>query len=235
MRATRILVFAKAPVPGRVKTRLIPALGSEVAARLAAGMLQHSLKQALAAGVGPVELCMSPGPESGDWLHAPLPPGIATSSQGAGDLGARMARAARRCAARGEAMLLVGTDCPALDAARLRAAAAQLASHDAVLHPAEDGGYVLLGLRVFHASLFERIPWGGPEVARITLERSAALGWRVWQGETLRDIDAPGDLDALPPGWLSPQAARTARRSMPPASAPPGAAGTAPPPAAPGR
>jgi rSAM/selenodomain-associated transferase 1 len=190
----RIVIFAKAPLPGRVKTRLIPALGEAGAAQLAARMLDRALQQALAAAVGPVELCMSPAPVAPDWGEIPLPPGIETSDQGEGDLGARMARAAQRALARGGAVLLTGTDCPDLSAERLRVAAARLAGHDAVLHRAEDGGYPLLGLRVFDTRLFDDMPWSTPAVAALTLERIAALGWTVWVGDTLRDIDEPADL-----------------------------------------
>ena len=194
MNAIRIVVFAKAAVPGRVKTRLIPALGEDGAAQLAERMLARALQQALAAAVGPVELCMSPAPDAPEWAGIPLPAGIETSDQGEGDLGARMARAAQRAIARGEAVLLTGTDCPDLTADRLRVAAAQLGRHDAVLHRAEDGGYPLLGLRAFDARLFENMPWSTPAVADLTLQRLAALGWKVWVGDTLRDIDEPADL-----------------------------------------
>ena len=194
MNAVRIVVFAKAPVPGRVKTRLIPALGETGAAQLAERMLEQALQQALAAAVGPVELCMSPAPDTPEWASIRLPAGIETSDQGEGDLGARMARPAQRAIARGEAVLLTGTDCPDLSAARLRVAAAQLAGHDAVLHPATDGGYPLLGLRAFDATLFENMPWSTAAVADLTLQRITALGWTVWVGDTLRDIDEPADL-----------------------------------------
>lgn len=194
MTPVRIVIFAKAPVPGRVKTRLIPVLGAAGAAQLAARMLDRALEQALAAAVGPVELCMSPAPDAPEWAGIPLPAGIEVSDQGEGDLGARMARPAQRAVARGEAVLLTGTDCPDLTAARLRLAAAQLAGHDAVLHPAADGGYPLLGLRAFDARLFEGMPWSTPAVAALTLERLAALGWKVWVGDTLRDVDEPADL-----------------------------------------
>lgn len=198
MKPVRILVFAKAPQPGRVKTRLIPALGADGAARLAACMLDHALAQARAAGVGPVELCMSPEPDSPAWASILLPPDIATRAQGEGDLGRRMARAAQRCLDGGEAALLIGADCPGLDAERLRQAAARLQDHDAVLHPAEDGGYPLLGLNAFAPELFADMPWSTADVARLTLERMALRGWRVWMGETLRDIDEPQDLAWLP-------------------------------------
>jgi hypothetical protein len=194
MRAVRILVFAKAPLPGRVKTRLIPALGAEGAARLAARLLDHALGEALAAGVGPVELCMSPAPDDPAWDGIALPAGIETTDQGDGDLGVRMARAARRCIDNGEAVLLMGTDCPGLTAARLRAAAARLGDHDAVLHRAIDGGYPLLGLCGSAAGLFDAMPWSTAAVADLTLARLAARGRRVWQGDVLADIDEPDDL-----------------------------------------
>jgi glycosyltransferase A (GT-A) superfamily protein (DUF2064 family) len=73
-----------------------------------------------------------------------------------------------------------------------------LSAHDAALYRAEDGGYPLLGLRAFDASLFENMPWSTPAVADLTLERIARLGWRVWVGETLRDIDRPEDLACVP-------------------------------------
>ncbi|WP_413894511.1 DUF2064 domain-containing protein, partial [Candidatus Skiveiella danica] len=94
--APRVVVFAKAPLPGRAKTRLIPALGAEGAARLARRMLGHALAQAMAARVGAVELCMSPGPEDAAWHGVELLDRVQCTDQGDGDLGARMARAVHR-------------------------------------------------------------------------------------------------------------------------------------------
>lgn len=198
MKTVRTVVFAKAPLPGHAKTRLIPALGEAGAARLARRMFELALEQARVADIGPVELCMSPAPDAPAWSGITIPAGIETSDQGEGDLGERMARAARRVIERGEAVLLTGTDCPDLTAARLAEAARQLNTHDAVLYPAQDGGYPLLGLRAFDISLFRDIPWSTDVVARLTLERMASLKWRVWTGQTLRDIDDPADLVHLP-------------------------------------
>jgi rSAM/selenodomain-associated transferase 1 len=190
---TRILVFAKAPVAGRVKTRLIPALGADGAAALAAEMLKRTVREALAAGIGEVELCGDPDPTGSDW-DGNRPLGVTLSAQGKGDLGARMARAARRTIERGEQALLIGTDCPALDRFRLRAAAAALETHAAAIHPTEDGGYALLGLTQFDASLFEGIAWSTSEVAEATIGRIQALGSPLWVGDTLGDVDEPADL-----------------------------------------
>ncbi len=202
MTTTRIILFAKAPIAGRVKTRLIPALGHEGAALLARRMLDHALNIAGAAAVGSLELCASPLPTHPDWQGISLPAGIETSDQGDGDLGVRMARAAQRGLAGGQNVLLIGADCPALGAQHLRAAAAALLDHenpyDAVLLPAQDGGYLLLGLKTHAASLFEDMPWSTAQVAELTLQRMTALGWRVSVLEPLPDIDRPEDLIHLP-------------------------------------
>jgi rSAM/selenodomain-associated transferase 1 len=179
---TRIVIFAKQPVPGKVKTRLIPALGEDGAARLAAKMLDRTIEEALATGLQ-VELCGDPDPAG--WYRGPA----AVSAQGEGDLGARLARAARH-----PPVLLIGSDCPELDRDRLTAAAEALAAHDAILHPATDGGYVLLGLARFDPSIFADIPWSSSAVCAETLARLDALGWRVEVRGTLSDVDEPADL-----------------------------------------
>jgi rSAM/selenodomain-associated transferase 1 len=185
---TRIVIFAKEPVPGRVKTRLIPALGAEGAAALAAEMLERTLEEALATGLD-VELCGEP--DSARWHEQR--PGLSLTAQEEGDLGDRLARAAARVLAE-EWILLIGADCPELDRARLRAAAQALDHHDSVLHPAHDGGYALLGLKRFDPSLFDAIDWSTSVVAAQTQARIEALGWSLHMGETLRDVDEPQDL-----------------------------------------
>ena len=121
---------------------------------------------------------------------------IATD-QGVGDLGVRMASAAQRVINGGQPVLLIGTDCPDLTPVRIRIMAVRLSDHDAVIQPAADGGYVLLGLRQFDPSLFTDIEWSGQSVASTTRSRILSLGWSLHVGETLRDIDEPGDLAAL--------------------------------------
>ena len=224
MSATRIVVFAKAPQPGRVKTRLIPALGAEGAAALAARMLARTLAAAAEAveataarrsveaidtveatgTAGPrpggVELCASPAPGDPAWRAVAVSAGLRWSAQGEGDLGARLAGAARRVIAGGERVLLIGTDCPALDAACLRAAATALDEVEAVIVPSVDGGYALLGLRRFDPSLFEGIAWSTPTVAAATRARLAALAWSWRELPALHDIDVPADLVHLPSG-----------------------------------
>ena len=193
--ATRIVIFAKAPVAGRVKTRLIPVLGEVGAARLAQRMLADTVAHALAAGLATPELCATPHPDDSAWAGY-LPAGVRLSDQGPGDLGQRLAAAATRVIDSGERILLIGTDCPELDGKRLREAAAQLESHDAMIHPARDGGYVLLGLARTDPSLFADIAWSTDTVAATTIARIEALGWSLFVGDILSDIDEPADLDA---------------------------------------
>ena len=196
MKPTRIVIFAKAPVPGRVKTRLIPVLGEIGAARLAHRMLLATIAEAEAAGLSNPELCATPHHADCEWLPFLPDGGIRYSDQGEGNLGERLGRAANRVIGDGEAILLIGTDCPALDRDKLRAAAAALLTNDAVIHPTADGGYALLGLRRFDGSLFEGIAWSSPTVATETISRIEALGWSLFIGETLRDVDVPADLEA---------------------------------------
>ena len=194
MSRTRIVIFAKAPLPGRVKTRLIPALGEAGAARLAHRMLLATAAEAVAANLSIPELCADPHPLDPEWEGLLPPQQLRFTAQGEGDLGERLARAAKRVILLGEAVLLIGADCPGLDRRRLREAAAALQDHDAILHPASDGGYALLGLRKFDLSLFESIAWSTPSVAEATIARIDALGWSLHLGETLRDVDVPADL-----------------------------------------
>jgi len=193
--ATRIIIFAKAPVPGSVKTRLIPVLGEAGAARLARRMLADTVKQAFAAGLATPELCGTPHPDASAWAGH-LPAGVRLSDQGPGDLGQRLAAAAKRVIDGGERVLLIGTDCPELDGKRLFEAASELESHDAIIHPARDGGYVLLGLARTDPSLFGDIAWSTDTVAATTIARIRALGWSLFVGDIMSDIDEPADLDA---------------------------------------
>ncbi|MCC4118176.1 TIGR04282 family arsenosugar biosynthesis glycosyltransferase [Aromatoleum toluclasticum] len=203
MSATRIVIIAKAPIPGFAKTRLIPALGAEGAARLAERMLHHTVNSALAAALGPVELCATPAPDAPAWARLDLSTRLAWSEQGDGDLGARMARAAERTLSRGERVVLIGTDCPALGAAELRWASRALDTHDAFMQPTVDGGYALLALRAFHPLIFHGIRWSTDSVAFETLCRAGRLGWSVQSHPPVHDIDSAADVRWLPSGLNS--------------------------------
>jgi len=194
--------MAKAPVAGFAKTRLIPALGAEGAALLAARLLQHAVAQALAAALGPVELCCAPDHHHPAFASLRDAPGLVWSDQGDGDLGARMDRAFERRLPIDGAVLLIGTDAPALDATMLQRAAAALAETDAVFVPALDGGYALIGLRRPAPSLFEAMTWSVSTVMAHTRERLASAGLRHTELPPLADIDEAADLVHLPEGFL---------------------------------
>jgi hypothetical protein len=161
-------------------------------------MLANTLAEALAANIGPVELCAAPAIDDPLWRKFPLPDNIEYSSQGEGDLGARMSRAAERVITQRESILLIGTDAPALDITHLRHAATLLREADATIFPTADGGYILLGLNRFHCSIFEEMPWSTNSVATITQQRIQQLGWSMLNGPMLHDIDEPEDLKWLP-------------------------------------
>lgn len=194
--------MAKAPVAGLAKTRLIPALGAEGAAALAARMLSLAVSEALAAGVGPVTLCGAPDVSHPAFTTLAKDPRLTLHPQGEGDLGARMLRAFERGLARHDSAVLIGTDAPGLDATVLRAAVAALAAHDAVFAPAHDGGYALIGLRRAEPRLFEVMPWSTAQVMALTRERLRECGLRWHELPPLHDIDEPADLVHLAGrGW----------------------------------
>jgi uncharacterized protein len=198
---THIIVFAKAPVPGFAKTRLIPALGAEGAAALAHRLLDHAVQQALAARTGPVVLCCAP--DTSHPAFAAHQTRTLQTEQGAGDLGQRMARALNRALSCGLPALLVGTDVPLLNAVLLRQAAQALQNHDAVFVPALDGGYALVGLARRGAPIFDGMVWSTPQVMAQTRQRLAAAGWCWAELPPVADIDEPADLRHLPAGWLA--------------------------------
>lgn len=193
----RILIFAKAPDPGRVKTRLIPALGPQGAANLHVRLLKDTVSRLTALRTAPTELWCTP-----DSDQAPFPDlahryRLRLFRQRGADLGERMHHAAVDALFRGDKLVLVGTDCPSLDGAYVERALLSLEGHDVALGPAQDGGYVLLGLKRAPGALFRDIPWGSDRVAEITRGRMAALGWKWAELPILWDVDRPEDLIRL--------------------------------------
>ena len=190
----RILIFAKAPEPGRVKTRLIPALSPRGAADLHAQLLADTVARFAPAGLAPVELWCAPDPACAPFSELANRYLFRRYAQRGADLGERMLDAAADALTRSGAVVLVGTDCPLLGRTYLAQALALLGGKDAVLGPAEDGGYVLLGLTQAPPELFSDIPWGTDRVAAITRGRMDALGWEWAELPPLWDLDRPDDL-----------------------------------------
>jgi rSAM/selenodomain-associated transferase 1 len=196
MRApVRIVVLARAPIPGRAKSRLVPQLGPWGAARLQARLTERTLRTARAAAVGGVELHAAPRAHRPFFLNSARRFAATLYAQRGADLGERMQRAAAQTLRRARAMILVGTDCPALSVRDLRRAARALqGGADAVLAPADDGGYALIGLRRADPRVFGGIAWGTNAVYADTRRRTDALGWRVRVQRTVWDLDRPEDL-----------------------------------------
>ncbi len=201
MKPVRIIIFTKAAQAGFTKTRLIPALGKQGAANLAKKMLIHTLSQSLEAGVGPVEMCVTPQPTDSIWQEFAVLGDLEYSDQGTGDLGERLSRVTQRVIDRGESLLIIGTDCTQLTATHLQRAKESLDNFDSILIPATDGGYVLFGLNFFHASLFESIKWSTDTVYAETTERLETLGRTIKIFPSMNDIDEPKDLKFLPSTW----------------------------------
>ncbi len=192
--STALIVFAKAPVAGQAKTRLIPALGPEGAAALAERLLEHAVAVAVSAGLATVEICTTPDDGHPTLHRLARRHGLVLTGQGPGDLGERMNRALERCLASHDHALLMGSDAPALDATRLRQADRALLDHDAVFVPALDGGYALVGLRRRAPGLFEHMSWSNAQVMSATRSRARAAGLRWVELEAVADIDEPADL-----------------------------------------
>lgn len=191
-----VAILAKAPLAGFAKTRLIPRLGAEGAARLQRWLLQRTVTTAQSAGIGPVTLWCAPDTLHPDFALCHTFGPLALRRQPDGDLGERMLTAfAETTTPAGT--LVIGTDCPALTPALLRQAANALAGHDAAVVPAEDGGYVLIGMRQAAPRIFDAVDWSTGRVMAQTRERLVEIGWRWQEFAPLWDVDRGADLDRL--------------------------------------
>jgi rSAM/selenodomain-associated transferase 1 len=192
-----ILVFARAPIAGAAKTRLIPELGAQDAALLHARMMQRVLLTAARAGIGPIQLWCTPSVTHAFFQQCERDAGVTLHAQHGHSLGERMHSAHDAAFGTFTRILLIGTDCPVLDESHLRAAALALDDHDAVLIPADDGGYVLLGLSRPCPEVFQAIDWGSDRVLEQTIARLQDAGMRHFVAPPLWDIDRPEDLRRL--------------------------------------
>lgn len=191
MTSPSVLVFARLPVPGEVKTRLIPALGPEGACAVYRRLLTYTLGQVGLLPWADRQLWLD-GAEDLDWPEARA---FACHRQRGADLGQRMGTAVQRAlAGTGRGVVVVGSDCPQLAQPHYAQVARLLLQVDVVIIPALDGGYVLLGLRRYHPALFEGVAWGTSQVLAQTLRRVRRLGWRHHCLPPLADVDRPEDL-----------------------------------------
>lgn len=189
----RIAVFAKAPVAGHVKTRLIPLLGEEGAKNLYERLLHHTLRVATSAGAPCVELWCSPSSNHPFFVACAARYKIELREQDGTDLGERMNAAASGSSSSKMPVIVVGSDCPALTVEDFSEAASALSQADAVLGPAHDGGYFLLGLKRSNIQLFNNIAWGTEKVLEQTRDRLRELNWAWRELQPKWDIDLPED------------------------------------------
>lgn len=195
---TAVVVFAKAPRPGEVKTRLVPLLGAEGAAALHAKLVKHTLDTVRAASFRNVELHCAPGADDPFFRFCEGHYRVALRPQAGGNLGRRMLAAFELALAGHARAIIVGADCPALGARHLRQAEKALRDGaDAVFVPCEDGGYALIGLARADARLFDGIAWSTATVMADTRARLRELGWQWQELDTLWDVDRPEDYERL--------------------------------------
>lgn len=196
--SVRLCVFAKLPAPGTAKTRLIPALGEQGAARVAEALLQQCLALCEEVkGSAELELWLTPPPSDSRWQTLIDLDRFTAVSQGEGDLGGRMQRAAN-----GGPIILIGSDCPSLARDDIDWAMSCLRQGDAAMIPAQDGGYVLLGLPEATPGVFDNVDWSTSRVAEQTRRRLHTAGLVWHERPALSDVDVIDDLSRQPAAFL---------------------------------
>lgn len=193
-----IAIMAKAPIAGLAKTRLIPHLGPAGAAALQRWLLERTVSTALASGLGPVTLWCTPDMQHPVFMALAELGAIELRQQPEGDLGERMLQAIS-VSATAAGCLVIGTDCPLLTPADLRGAANALLTNEAVVAPAEDGGYVMIGLRQASPRVFQDIGWSSAQVMAQTRQRLAEAAYSWHEISPFWDVDRSTDFERLLP------------------------------------
>lgn len=197
MKKPELILFARKPIAGQVKTRLQPAVTPQQAADIAVFMLRTTAARAAEYWPGDVYLYATPDAQHPLFLELSQTLHLFLAPQGAGDLGERMRHALQDGITRRGAAAVMGCDVPQCPGGILETAHEHLARGRNVLGPTMDGGYYLLGLQQDVPELFEHMPWGGGQVLAETLARAAALGIEFETLPVLRDVDTLEDLTAV--------------------------------------
>ena len=193
---TQILIFAKSPIPGQVKTRLIPSLSAEEACDLHKQLVHRTLSTAVNAALCPVELWCTPTKSHPFFSECAQRYSVSLHLQNGETLGHRMKNAIDETLSNNKKALLIGCDCPVLTSKTLSEAINRLDSDcDVVISPAEDGGYILLGMQRSINCIFDDISWGSNQVLAQTRERLKQKNIAWQEMETLWDLDRPIDLE----------------------------------------
>jgi rSAM/selenodomain-associated transferase 1 len=191
---TIVLVFAKAPVAGQVNTRLIPDIGEQAATRLQHDLINDRLNMLTASELCHVRLMCAPDAHHECFRSCEQRYPIELSVQRGDDLGERMFDAASTALHEYRYCIIIGTDAPALDTGTITQAIEGLRSgKQAVFVPAEDGGYVLLGLSEAREELFRDISWGSAQVMQQTRRRLQENAIDYLELDTCWDIDVVED------------------------------------------
>ena len=190
----RLLIFAKSPLPGEVKTRLQPEYSVEQSLALHKMLVKNTLEVTRELVNIDIELCCTPNRNAMFFLQCENQFPVTLTDQLGDDLGERMAFALSRALQTNEKVIIIGTDCPDLDETYLYQAFESLNEHDVVIGPAADGGYVLLGLKRFSLELFSGFSWGSDSVLKQTRDVLKKLDWSWQELEVRHDLDRPEDL-----------------------------------------
>ncbi|MEX2523592.1 MAG: TIGR04282 family arsenosugar biosynthesis glycosyltransferase [Gammaproteobacteria bacterium] len=189
-----LIIFTKAPVPGRVNTRLIPALGEDVAKELYLELLRKTLATAATSGIN-VRLYCTPDINHPQLVELAKEFGVSLHPQRGRNLGERMDNALHEILRDHKAAVLAGCDIPELSGEDLATACTRLCSdNDAVLGPAEDGGFYLIGLSRECRGLFDNMKWGQGDVLAEMRQRLQRLGMNVYELPEHWDVDRPRDV-----------------------------------------
>jgi rSAM/selenodomain-associated transferase 1 len=191
----RLLVFAKAPLAGEVKTRLQPRFTPQQSAAIHRRLVEHCLATVSTLADTVIELWV--GSEHPWWAELAATYSLELHYQQGADLGERMATAFQQALPMADKVVVIGTDCPFIDVGYLQQAFQQLDKHDLVIGPADDGGYVLLGLKQPQPSLFQQVSWGSDQVLQQTLQRAQRSHLQCAQLAAHMDIDRPADVERL--------------------------------------
>jgi uncharacterized protein len=197
------VIFAKAPIPGQVKTRLCPPLTPDEAATLHGSFVLDMLERTKLATTTlklPCDRYLACAPSSTHVFFKIMEErhGVKVIDQVGDDLGARMNQVCESMFARGYSrVVMIGTDVPTIPLNHFGQAQDQLEHHDLVLGPALDGGYYLIGLKRKSPELFMGIPWSTSQVLKLTQDKAATIGLKTALLEPWRDVDTLSDLQAL--------------------------------------
>jgi len=194
---TIIIIFAREPVAGQVKTRLIPALGAEGSCHLYQQLLDHTLNTSIQSALADIQLCITPESNTAYFTQLPQAKHFQLSMQTGDDLGKRMFNAMASALNNYKKVILIGTDCPFLSTDDLQQAITVLDNVDMVFSPAYDGGYVLVGAKKIKTEVFSAIDWGTDQVMQQSRNclKNTDLSW--YELAKQHDIDVPEDLQTL--------------------------------------